>query len=132
RDRVRVTPGARVRRRVTARRPPAATRPRRDRGSVLLLVPAALLVVLVLASIAVDMALVHLRHRQAHDLAAAAANDAAGAAADPVALRAGTHRPDPARAAAVARRGVAASPLAGGAAGAPLVQVRGDLVDAER
>ena len=41
-----------------------------DRGSVLMLVPAAVLIVLVMASIAVDMSLVHLRQRQAHDLAA--------------------------------------------------------------
>ena len=33
-----------------------------------MLMPAGLLVVLILASIAVDMAIVHLRQRQAHDL----------------------------------------------------------------
>ena len=44
-----------------------------------MLVPAGLLIVLVMASIAVDMSLVHLRQRQAYDLASAAANDAATA-----------------------------------------------------
>jgi hypothetical protein len=127
---VRVNPAGRRPTRDGGRRP-ALVRGRPDRGSVLLLVPAALLVVLVLASVAVDMALVHLRHRQAHDLAAAAANDAAGAAADPVALRAGTHRPDPARAAAVARQVVAASQLADDVVGAPIVRVRGDQVEVE-
>lgn len=127
---MRVNPAGRRPTRDGGRRP-ALVRGRPDRGSVLLLVPAALLVVLVLASVAVDMALVHLRHRQAHDLAAAAANDAAGAAADPVALRAGTHRPDPARAAAVARQIVAASQLADDVVGAPIVRVRGDQVEVE-
>ena len=53
-----------------------------ERGSALMLMPAGLLIVLVLASIAVDMSLVHLRKRQAFELAAAAANDAATAGVD--------------------------------------------------
>ena len=83
-------PQADARTQVPEPRPHATARPRRhggDRGSVLLLVPAAVLIVLVMASIAVDMSLVHLRQRQAHDLAAQAANDAATGAADQAALR---------------------------------------------
>ncbi|MBV8958106.1 MAG: hypothetical protein JO054_11000 [Actinobacteria bacterium] len=47
---------------------------------MLMLVPAAVLVLIALAAIAVDSAVVFLAQRQAGDLAAAAANDAAGAA----------------------------------------------------
>lgn len=45
-----------------------------------MLVPAAVLVLLALAAIAVDSAIVFMTQRQAGDVAAAAANDAAGAA----------------------------------------------------
>lgn len=61
----------------------------RERGSVLLLVPAGVLIVLVLAAIAVDLSIVQLRKRQAVDLAAAAANDAATAGAHADHLRRG-------------------------------------------
>ncbi len=54
----------------------------RDRGSVLLLFPAAVLVVLILGSLAVDTALVHLRQRELVDAADAAASDAATLAID--------------------------------------------------
>jgi hypothetical protein len=54
--------------------------PRRTaRGSVLILVPAGVLVVILLSAIAVDMGVVYLGQRQLADAAAAAANDAAGA-----------------------------------------------------
>ncbi|HEX6420974.1 MAG TPA: hypothetical protein VFZ77_20900 [Acidimicrobiales bacterium] len=106
--------------------------PRRgDRASVLVLVPAALLVVLVMASIAVDMSLVHLRRRQAHDLAAGAANDAAAAAADPGGLRQGDVFVDPERAQDVVDRVVAASTLAPELAAPPAVRVAGDVVVVE-
>lgn len=94
-----------------------------DRGSSLILMPAGVLIVLVLGSIAVDMAIVQLRQRQAFDLAAGAANDAATAAADVGALRSGEFRLDPARARAVVDRVVAASELAPDLAGAPVVTV---------
>jgi uncharacterized membrane protein len=55
---------------------------KRDRGSVLLLFPAALLITLVLASIAVDSAIVYLRQREAYNVAYDAANDAATLAID--------------------------------------------------
>lgn len=99
-----------------------------DRGSALMLMPAGVLVVLILASIAVDMAVVHLRQRQALDLAAGAANDAATAAADPVALRGGDFRLDPATARAVVDRAVAASELAPDLAEAPAVEVTAEGV----
>jgi hypothetical protein len=58
-------------------------RQRGDRASVLMLMPAAVLIVLLLGSIAFDFSLVYLRQRQATNLAIAAANDAAIAGFDP-------------------------------------------------
>lgn len=109
----------------------AAPRCRDERASVLLLVPAALLIVLVMASIAVDMSLVHLRRRQAHDLAAAAANDAVTAAADENSLRAGGYRVDPDRAQQVVARIIAASDLAPELATPPSVRITGDSLVVE-
>jgi Tfp pilus assembly protein PilX len=104
----------------------------RDRGSALMLMPAGLLIVLVLASIAVDMSLVHLRKRQAFELAAAAANDAATAGVDQGELRA-THAYvlDPERTRAVVGDVVAASDLATHLAGPPVVTVSGADVRVE-
>ena len=102
---------------------------RSERGSVLLLVPACVLIMLVLASIAVDMAVVHLRQRQALDVAAAAANDAATAGFDPAALRSGAFEVSPAAARQVANRTIAASQLAPHVVGAPRVVVDGDTVE---
>ena len=47
-----------------------------ERGSVLMLMPAAVLIVLVLSAIAVDLSIVQMGERQALDAADAAANDA--------------------------------------------------------
>ena len=55
---------------------------RTDRGSVLMLMPAAVMIVIVLGSIAQDFAVVFLGEREAASLATAAANDAAAAAVD--------------------------------------------------
>jgi hypothetical protein len=63
-------------------RAPVNARDGSDRGSVLMLMPAAVLIVLLLGSIAFDLSLVYLRQRQATDLAIAAANDAAIAGID--------------------------------------------------
>jgi len=69
-----------------------------DRGSVLMLMPAAVLVVLLLGAISVDLAIVHLRQHQAVAAAASAANDAVTAGLDQTALRRGDgYRLDPAR-----------------------------------
>ena len=55
---------------------------RSARGSVLMLMPAAVLIVLLLGAIAVDSAIVYLGQRQAYNVAFDAANDAAGAGLD--------------------------------------------------
>lgn len=69
---------------MTSRRAPG-----RERGSVLMLMPAAVLVLVVLASIATDFAIVGMRARELHNAAAAAANDAATAAISAEGLRRG-------------------------------------------
>lgn len=80
---------------------------------MLLLVPAGVLVVIVLASIAVDFAIAFLGEREVASLAAAAANDAAVAAVDVEHLRAtGEFRLDAARAVAVVQATLAASSTA--------------------
>ena len=56
-------------------------------GSVLLLIPAGILIVLVLAAITLDSAVIFLAEREASSAAAAAANDLAALAADPQILR---------------------------------------------
>jgi Flp pilus assembly protein TadG len=53
-----------------------------EQGNVLILMPAAVLVLLVLATIALDAAVVFLGEREVADAAAAAANDAVGAGYD--------------------------------------------------
>jgi hypothetical protein len=79
---------------------------RGDRASTLLFFPAALLVVVVLASITVDLARLRLVQRQADDAASGAANDAVTAGLDVGRLRNGDeYRLD----VAAARRIVAAS-----------------------
>lgn len=94
-----------------------------------MLLPAGLLVVLVLASIAVDFSLVYLRQRQGFDVAAAAANDAVTAAVDPRLLRSGIFEVDPAEARAVVHRSVGASDLAPHVVGGPRVTVDDDTVE---
>jgi hypothetical protein len=59
------------------------------RGSVLVLMPVAVLIVLLLGAIAVDLTVVHLRQQQAIDAAASAANDAVTFGLDEDALRSG-------------------------------------------
>lgn len=60
-----------------------------ERGSVLLLMPAAVLIVVVLASLAVDRAVVFGAQRDLVATAQAAANDAAAVGIDPDGVRAG-------------------------------------------
>jgi Flp pilus assembly protein TadG len=73
--------------------------PRRtDRGSVLMLMPAAVLIVLLLGAIAVDLTVVHMRQRAAISAAGSAANDAVTYGLDQAALRRGDgYRLDPDR-----------------------------------
>lgn len=61
---------------------------RSPRGSVLMLMPAAVLVVLLLGAIAFDMSLVFLRQRQASTVVVDVANDLASVAFDEAAFRA--------------------------------------------
>lgn len=61
---------------------------RRQRGSVLMLMPAGVLVVLLLGAISFDLSLVYVRQRQAAGLAVDLANDLASAALDEAHLRA--------------------------------------------
>lgn len=83
---------------------------RRERGSVLLLVPAGVLVLVVLGSLAVDFAIAFLGEREVASLASAAANDAATAAVDRAHLRAtGEFRIDEALAREVVASTLAAS-----------------------
>ena len=102
-----------------------------QRGSVLILVPAGVLVLLILGAICVDLSIAYLAHRQLQDAASTAVNDAAGAALDQARLRAGdgtaTLDPD------LARR-VALASLAAGVHGpvhitaSPVVEVTGTRV----
>ena len=82
----------------------------RQRGSVLMLMPAAVLIVLLLGAIAVDSAIVFLKQRQAYNVAFDAANDAAGAGFDlETARTSGDIVYDPVQVEALAREAVAAS-----------------------
>jgi hypothetical protein len=94
-----------------------------------MLLPAGVLVVLVLASIAVDMALVQLRQRQAFDLAASSANDAATAGVDQGQIRSGRYVLDREATRASVERSVAASDLAPELAGPPAVTVAPGTVE---
>ena len=81
-----------------------------ERGSVLMLMPAAVLIVLLLGAIAVDSAIVYLGQREAYNVAFDAANDAAGAGLDLEAARtSGEIVYDPDRVEAIAARSVAAA-----------------------
>jgi hypothetical protein len=103
--------------------------PDRERGSVLMLMPAAVLVLLVLAALAVDSAVVFLAQRQAGDAAAAAANDAAGAAlSDAAFYRAGDVVLDPQRAAAVVAAAITARGSGLDLVGPPSVEIAGRQV----
>jgi Flp pilus assembly protein TadG len=83
-----------------------------ERGSALMLMPAAVLVFVVLGAIAVDFAVAFLGEREVSNAAAAAANDAAGAALDRDRFYAdGALRLDPAAAQRVGRAAVAAAEL---------------------
>lgn len=96
---------------------------RRERGSVLLLVPAGVLIVLVLACIAVDYGVAFLGEREVASLATAAANNAATAAVDEDHLReTGEFRLDPSRVDEVVEATIAASSTKA-ELGAPVVEI---------
>lgn len=97
---------------MTIPQPDRARSELRTRGSVLMLMPAAVLIVLLLGAIAVDSAVVYLAQRQAHNVAFDAANDAAGAGFDrETARRTGEIRYEPDRVRSIAADAVAASAL---------------------
>ena len=85
--------------------------PRAETGSALILVPAAVLVLVVLAAIAVDTAAVFLGQRQLAEAAATAATDAAGAISEPTFYRTGTITLDPSEAQRLAVASTAAEDL---------------------
>ncbi len=83
-----------------------------ERGSVLMFMPAAVLILIVLGALAVDFTAVHLRQRELENAADAAANDAAAAAVDQQILRtSGEIVLDPALAAQVIAASVGARNL---------------------
>ncbi len=103
-------------------RRPGARRASGERGSVLLLVPAGVLVVIVLAAIAADTANVLMVRSELQSVAQAAANDAATAALDHDALRSGRGLVlDQGKALRVAQASVRASGLADDLAEDPVV-----------
>jgi hypothetical protein len=106
----------------------------RERGSALMLMPAAVLVLAILGAIAVDSAMVFLAQRELVDAASGAANDAAGAALEDAAFYRGGGRLaiDQQRALQVAEAGVAARAPAGlTVLGRPTVRVDGGQVCVE-
>lgn len=82
-----------------------------ETGSALILVPAAVLVLMVLASIAVDSAAVFLGQRELAEAAATAATDAAGAISESTFYRTGIITLDPSEAQRLAATSVAAQDL---------------------
>ncbi len=98
----------------------------RERGSVLMLMPAAVLILMVLGAIAVDLSAVRLGQRELVAAAGDAANDAVTVGLDEAALRAGQgYRIDPARAEAAVVDALAAKGILDDLAEAPTVVVTG-------
>lgn len=89
-----------------------AERRRSERATALVLVPAMMLVLLCLAAIAIDMSLLHAMHRDAHRVASAAAEDAAGMLDERELHTSGRLVVDRVRAERVARARVGAADLA--------------------
>lgn len=90
------------------------TAARGDRASVMMLMPAGVLIVLLLGAVAFDLSLLFLRQRQASSVAADVANDIVTAALDEEALRSsGDFQLDPGRATSLGAALVDASDLAG-------------------
>lgn len=101
----------------------------RTRGSVLMLMPAGVLVVLLLGAISFDLSLVFLRQRQASSVAVDVANDLASAAFDEDRYRStGEFTLDPARADDLGATFVAASDLAGDVVAVDVEVLAADVV----
>lgn len=102
----------------------------RDRGSVLMLMPAGVLVVLLLGAISFDLSLVFLRQRQASSVGVDVANDLASTAFDQQVFRSsGAFVLDEARAGDLARDYLAASDLAAEVVGYDVRVLGGDRVE---
>ncbi|MGI8683512.1 MAG: hypothetical protein ACR2MO_00135 [Acidimicrobiales bacterium] len=105
---------------------------REERGSVLMLVPAAVLVLFILGAIAVDFSIAFLAQRELTSAAAAAANDAAGAGLSEDAFYGGGEPGrivlDPAQAEALATAAFDAREIRGVHDTATTVKVAGDRV----
>jgi Flp pilus assembly protein TadG len=102
----------------------------RERGSVLLLMPVAMLIFVILGAICVDFAVVFLAKRELSNAAAAAANDAATRALDLDTFygQEAITKIDPVAAQQVASASVAAKGLEYLALGTPEVEVAGEIV----
>ena len=94
---------------------------RRERGSTLLLFPAAVVVLLILASIAVDLSTLHLARRELFRAASQAADDAAEVIDQRAARSDGTVRIDHGAAERVVRFELAVAKLPGDLVGRPTV-----------
>jgi hypothetical protein len=100
-----------------------------DRGSALMLMPAGVLVMLVLAAITMDLGLVHLARRDAIAAAEAAANDASTFGLDERAYRRGdSYTLDPERVRAAVNDSLAASGLVDDLVTTPQVTIRDTTV----
>lgn len=94
-----------------------------EQGTTLLLFPAAVLVLMLLATIAVDMSSLHLARRELYRSASQAADDAAAMIDRAAAHRTGEARIDHAAAERVVRFELAAARLPGRLVGTPTVTV---------
>jgi hypothetical protein len=100
-----------------------------ERGSALLLMPAATLMVIVLAAITVDLSLVHLGRREAIAAAEAAANDAATFGLDESSYRTGAgYSLDPVRAHRAMEQSITAAGLVDDLAAPPQMEILGTRV----
>jgi hypothetical protein len=100
-----------------------------DRGSALMLMPAAVLIVLVLAAITVDLSLVHLGRREASAAAEAAANDAVTFGLDEAAYRRGEgYHLDPGRVRTAVKRSLSVQSTSRRWVGSPHVTIEGTRV----
>ena len=100
-----------------------------DDGSALILMPAGVLVVLVLAAITMDLSLVHLGRRETIAAAEAAANDAATFGLDERAYRTGAgYRLDPARARRAMEQSIRGRRLTDDLASPPEMMILGTTV----
>jgi hypothetical protein len=104
-----------------------APRGTKERGSVLILMPCAVLIVIILGAIAVDLTAVRLGQRDLQAAATDAANDAVTAGLDEWAFRIGAgYRLDPARVNNAAIRAIGAKGLLRTLAAAPEVTINPD------